>query len=125
MLGINVHADLSLIIDLNYYERIENFRKAIQNWKRRILIPIGTIAVIKSLLISSLNHLFLSLPNPSEDVITLFNKMFYDFIWQGNVKIKSSVIIKNYDEGGLQMINISALIMPLKITWFKKNNLKF
>jgi hypothetical protein len=51
------------------------------------------------------------------DVISVLNKMFYDFIWQGNVKIKSSVIVKkNYAEGGLQMINISAFIMALKIT---------
>jgi hypothetical protein len=57
--------------------------------------PIGKIAVIKSLLILSVNHLFILLPNPSEDVISVLNKMFNDFIWQGNVKIKSSFIVKN------------------------------
>jgi hypothetical protein len=87
---------------------------------KRILTPIGKIAVIKSLLISSQNHLFISLPNRSEDLISVLNKMFYDFIWQGNVKSKSSVIVKNCAENGLQMINISAFIMSFKITWFKR-----
>jgi hypothetical protein len=47
--------------------------------------------------------------------------MFYVFIWHGNVKIKSSVIVKeNYAEGSLQMINIFAFIKALRITWFKR-----
>jgi hypothetical protein len=46
--------------------------------------------------------------------------MFYDCIWQGNIKIKYYVIVKNYAEGGSQMINIFAFIMALKISSFKE-----
>jgi hypothetical protein len=33
------------------------------------------------------------------------NDLFYDFIWDGKAKIKQSVIIKKYKEGGLNMVD--------------------
>ena len=46
--------------------------------------------------------------------------MFFDFLWQGPTKIKNDVIIKNYVEGGLKMINLKAFISALKVTWIRK-----
>jgi hypothetical protein len=45
--------------------------------------------------------------------------MFYNFIWQGNVKIKSTVMVKDNSEGGLKMLNLNDFIMALKISWFE------
>ena len=42
-----------------------------------------------------LNHLILSLPNPSEDIIKQINELMYKFIWNSPVhRVKKDVIKK-------------------------------
>ena len=48
------------------------------------------------------------------------NDFFYDFLWKGPAKIKQTVIVKQYIEGGLKMINIKAFINSLKATWIRR-----
>ena len=38
----------------------------------------------------------------------------------GSSKIKKEVIVKQYFEGGLKMINLKAFVQGLKITWVKR-----
>ena len=92
----------------------------IKIWKRRYLTPLGKITVIKSLLLPILTHLFISLPNPSATILTQLNKMFYNFLWEGPAKVKQTVIVKQYNEGGLQMINLTAFVNSLKLTWLRR-----
>ena len=103
-----------------YKEKIENIIQTIKQWKRRFLSPLGKITVIKSLLLSKLNHLFISLPNPNDNIIKQLNTIFYDFIWEGPSKIKKSILVKQYFEGGLKMTNIVAFIHSLKATWIRR-----
>jgi hypothetical protein len=120
MLGVNFHVDLLKMVELNFVEKIESVKKIIGFWKRRILTPVGKITVIKSLLLPILNHLFILLPSPSQNIINELNTLFYDFIWQTNVKIKQSVMVKDYSEGGLRMVNLPAFIKALKLTWLRR-----
>ena len=46
--------------------------------------------------------------------------MFYEFIWNGTPKIKKSVLVKQYLNGGLKMMNIEAFIQSLKTTWIRR-----
>jgi hypothetical protein len=46
--------------------------------------------------------------------------MFNDFIWQGNVKIKSSFIVKNLCWGRLADDKYFCLYHGIKITWLKR-----
>jgi hypothetical protein len=120
MLGIDFHVDLTKMIHINYSEKIINVRKMITSWKRRILTPIGKITVIKSLLLPIFNQIFTVLPTPPDNIINDINNIFFDFIWQGTVKIKHEVLIQDYCDGGLKMINISAFIKALKLTWLRR-----
>jgi hypothetical protein len=81
---------------------------------------VGKITVIKSLLLPIFNHLFILLPSPPQNIINELNTLFYDFIWQTNVKIKQSVMVKDYSEGGLRMVNLPAFIKALKLTWLRR-----
>ena len=55
------------------------------------------ITILKTLLTAKLNHLFIALPNPSEEMILKSNKMFYNFIWQSSVnKIKRDILCQDY-----------------------------
>ena len=120
LLGLNFHVDLDKMIDINFKDKIKVLENKIKLWKRRFLSPLGKITVIKSLLIPLLTHLFISLPNPDATIITQINKIFFDFLWDGPAKIKKTVVVKNYSEGGLKMINLSAFVDSLKLTWLRR-----
>ena len=66
LLGIIFHVDLSKMIRLNYSKKINEIEETLRKWRRRILTPIGKTVIVKNLLISKLNYLFLTLPYPLE-----------------------------------------------------------
>jgi hypothetical protein len=120
MLGINFHVDLSKIIDLNYTEKLDQMEKLIKNWKRRILTPIGKIVVVKTLIVSLFNHLFISLPNPPSRILDIIKSSISSFIWDGHSRVKLSTLVREYKEGGLNMINLANFVQALKLTWLKR-----
>ena len=48
------------------------------------------------------------------------NALFYEFIWRGPNKIKSNVAIKQYNQGGLQMIDVNYYEKHMKLSWLKR-----
>ena len=54
-------------------------------------------------------------------VIKEVNKLFFSFLWNGKRdKIKRDIIINDYSNGGLKMIDIQSFTKSLKATWIKK-----
>ena len=92
LLGITFDTDLDKMLTLNFSDKLSNIKTKINYWKRRNLTPLGKITVIKSLLLSSLNHLFIPLPNPNEKTMKEINDLFYNFIWEGTSRIKRTVL---------------------------------
>ena len=84
--------------------------KILKQWNKRSLSPIGKNNVIKTLVIPIFNRLFTSLPNPDVKIYETIDKTLYDFLWNKNPKIKKTVMIKKYIEGGLNMINLNAFV---------------
>lgn len=84
LLGIQFSVDLKEIIDINFGLQIPKISALIEQWKRRILTPIGRVTVIKSLLIPKLNHLFISLPTPKRETILYLYKCIFEFLWKSN-----------------------------------------
>ena len=80
LLGITFDVNLDKTPGINYEEKILKIKKLIKLWKRRYLTPLGRITVIKTLLLPILNNLFISLPNPSEQIIKQINDMFFYFL---------------------------------------------
>ena len=105
---------------LNFSDKMSNIRAKINYWKRRSLTPLGKITIIKSFLLSSLNHVFISLPTPNEKMMKGINDLFYDFIWEGTSRIKKTTICQDYCDGGLKMIDLNAFVSALKSTWLRK-----
>ena len=86
------------MIDLNYIPVLEQIEKLFYRWNQRYLTPVGKIAVIKTLALSKLNHLFMALPNPSQDILRKIDNMFFKFIWNGKPdKIKRKTLICRVD----------------------------
>ena len=108
------------MLELNYKEKLSKMKNLIQIWKRRYLTPLGKITVIKSILMSLLTHLFISLPNPTSSIIKQLKTMLLDFLWEGPPEIKQNMLVKERSEEGLKMINIDAFIKGLKATWIRR-----
>ena len=99
---------------MNYANKIVQIKHSIKIWRRRFLSPLGKITVIKSLLLPKVIHLLTALPNPDTETLNIISGIFYDFLWYGRAKIKQSVVVKQYLEGGLNMINLIAFNQALK-----------
>ena len=120
LLGLIFDVDLEKMIELNFNEKLKKVKNSLSHWKKRILTPIGRITVVKSILIPLFIHCFTSLPMPNNSFLKTLNDLLYDFIWDGKTKIKRTIVIKTYKEGGLNMIDIYSYIYCLKIKWLKK-----
>ena len=121
VLGIKFSTKLKEMIQINYTEKIREVKDLLIQWSKRILTPYGKIIVIKSLAMAKINHLILALPNPPEATIKEMNSIFFKFIWGGGTdRIKRSIVIKEYKQGGLKMINIEHFVQALKVTWIRR-----
>ena len=120
ILGINFNTDLTKMIKENYTPKMQTLENMIKQWERRTLTPLGKITAIKVLMIPLINHLFFTLPTPEQDIIDYVNRILFNFLWGSKAKIKKSVVIKQYDEGGLRMVNLQAFIEALKLTWIRR-----
>ena len=121
LLGINFDVDLDKIVNINYNERILKIKKLIKIWSKRNLTVIGKISVVKTLILPVLNHLIITLPNPTQDILKKVNELIFTFIWSSPVhRVKKELLQKDFCEGGLKMINLNLFILALKTTWVRK-----
>ena len=109
------------MIELSYKEKLSQIEKELKQWSKRILTPLGRITILKTLIISKLNHLFISLPNPSDEIINTLQKQLFSFIWQSSTdRIKREILMQDYSKGGLKILNIKNYIVALKTTWIRR-----
>ena len=121
LLGINFSTDLQRITELNFSPTIKSIKQMLHVWHHRYITPIRKIAVIKTLAILKLNHLFISVPSPNKHILKEFETVFLNFIWDGKPdKVKRTSVTKNYQDGGLDMIDLNNFISALKTTWLRR-----
>ena len=97
LLGIYFDLNLHNIPKLNFDKKLVRLKQLIKNWKRRNITPLGRNTVFKTLIISQMNHLFLSLPNPDSQFLNLLNLLMFDLFGMGkwiklNVKFQFSAM---------------------------------
>lgn len=87
-------------------------KNTIKYWEKRIITPLGKLKLIKSLLISKLNHLFMSLPTPSSNSLKQLKEILFNFLWNSKVdKIKRKQITQDYEMGRPKMVDIYIIIL--------------
>ena len=113
-LGIYFGKNKKEIENLNWKPKLTKMENIFNRWKIRKLTYYGKICIIKTLGISQImyNASCISVP---DFVIKDVNKIIYRFLWgSGKEKIKRKVTTKDFEDGGLQMINIEHQINALK-----------
>ena len=112
--------DPDLTVSLNYNDKLKKIKAILGCWKLRRLGLLRKITVLKSLVASQLTYIFSPLQTNNK-VIKEINGMFYNFLWNDKGdKIKRNIMINDYPEGGLKMIDIDSFDRSLKAVWIKK-----
>ena len=75
ILGIWFTADLAHCEHLNFDEKFHEIKHLFNIWLKRLITPLGRVAVLKSLILSKLVHLWLLLPNPPSNFTEKLQKM--------------------------------------------------
>ena len=121
ILGVTFSPEVFNIWDINSQDTLTKIEKIIKTCSQRKLTLPGRITVIKSLALSKFTHLFISLPNPPDELLKRLDKIFYKFLWNsGPDRISRNNMIRNEREGGLRMIQIRTFIKAFKVTWFPR-----
>ena len=121
-LGINYNIlELKNITELNLEPTILEMEKLNSIWKCRNLTLIGKITIIKTLMISKIIHILLSLPKPSEESFKRIENVFCKFLWKEKPpKFKISTLENLTADGGLQFPDIRKIDMFMKASWIKR-----
>ena len=121
LLGISFNLSESDKTLENFTEKVQSVKKILNLWSYRDLTYIGKVTVIKTLALPILVQSLTVLPNPPDSILNDIEKIFYKFLWNGiKDKIKRSIIINEYEEGGLKMPNIQSFYKALKMSWLHK-----
>ena len=75
VLGIIYSSSTNDIVARNMQAILPRVSQEITQWKRRNLTLIGKITVVKAMLISKMVHVFSTLPNPSDENISIINNL--------------------------------------------------
>ena len=98
--------DPDITISLNYKDKMEKFKLIMGCWKLCRIGLLRKITILKSLTTSQLVYIFSPLQT-HHTAIKEINVMFYNFLWNDKGdKIKRKVLINDYSEGGLKMIDL-------------------
>ena len=123
VLGVWISTDPTVTLNLNYTEKLEQIRNLLSCWKYRRLTLIGKIQVLKSFALSQLTYISTPMAT-NQRFIGEINNIFYSFLWNNKGdKIKRTLLISNYDHGGLKKVDLSSFNKSLKTTWIVRKYL--
>ena len=79
------------------------------------------IAILKSLILTKLVHLWLLLPDSPDTFIEDLQKMIFRFVWNGKRdRTSRDTAVKDIADGGLGIPQIKSFMNALKLTWIRK-----
>ena len=107
--------ELENITELNLEPKILEMEKLTSIWRCRNLTLIGKITIIKTLMISKIIHILLSLPKPSEESFIRIENAFKKILWNEKPpKFKISTLENLTADGGLHFPDIRKIDTVIK-----------
>lgn len=104
---------------LNFSPFLKKTQNKLNQWLQRDLSLKGRVLLTKAEGISRLTYAALSLHLDS-NIWKDIDRMLFDFIWKNLIHyIKKSVVMNNYESGGLHFLDFNTLNNTFKINWAK------
>jgi len=85
--------------------KLDKIKKLINIWSSRGLSLYRKVNIIKSLLLLKVVYISSLLPTP-ENIIKELKHLIYNFLWRGKDKVTRKFAIKDYEGGGIKMVDI-------------------
>jgi hypothetical protein len=109
------------MLEKNYNDKFFEVKKLFGIWLQRSITPLGRVAVLKSLILSKLIHLWILLPDPPPQFIDKLQKECFKFVWNGKQdRITRATAIRSVKTGGLNIPDLKTYMASLKLIWIKK-----
>ena len=108
-LGIWFLNDEEEMTKLNFENKIKKMESLVNIWTARNLSLKGKVTIIKSMVLSQINHLLTMCFCPKQ-ILDRVDGLIFDFLWNKKPhKIKRSTIIANFNVDGLRMPDIYSI----------------
>ena len=106
---------------MTFYNLTMDFRNVLSLWRQRWLSLAGKIESFKSLIASKLVYIVTMKVLPKNALDDL-QTMYKEFIWDSKKpKVKYSMLIGHYEDGGFSYVDLPAKFKSIKFIWIKKN----
>ena len=115
ILGIYFTYDWRKKRELNFEAILKSLRKTLNSWQWRNLSLYGKIQIVKTFAIPKFMFRA-SVISLSKEIVKQVNSIIYKFVWNGKDKIKRLALISDYENGGLRMLYIEAMIDTQRIS---------
>ena len=111
VLGVQYNVNrMGEITTLNIEKKINDIKKLIRLWQARKMSPYGKVMIIKSLFLSKITHLLLSLPSPNKILFKQIDTLFKNFLWNNKPpKFRKDIIEADINDGGLKLQKTSKI----------------
>ena len=121
VLGIKFSTNLAEMPDINFEHKIAEIKKLIASWSRRQISVPGRITVVKTILLSKLTHLFISLPRLNQASLKDLERTLFNYIWdKKRDRVARCQLIQDYSLGGLRMVHLQSFIESMKLSWIQR-----
>ena len=122
VLGVEYNVnEMGEITRLNIEKKINDIKNLIRLWQARKLSPYGKVTVIKSLFLSKITHLLLTLPSPDQSLFNELDTLFNSFLWNNKPpKFRKGIMEADIIDGGLRLHNFQKFDQTLKLGWAKR-----
>ena len=120
VLGVNVGVNANEARDVTWTGVLNKVKQSLNLWKRRSLRLRGRVIVVNCLILSQVNHVLATLDLPLW-VVKDLNRAIDHFLWDGKqAKIKHRVLMNEYKNGGLKLIDVEVKKRALRVKLVKK-----
>ena len=125
ILGLVCIADDRKMAEINFKETVAKARNILNIWAKCSLSLIGKILVINTLIVPLFTHRLLVTRSPTKALLEEYKKMIVEFIWESKrSKIAYYRLIRNFEGGGLKLVDLGTKDISLKIKWVQVSRLK-
>ena len=103
----------------NFLEVINNLKICLHVWKSRGLYTSRKNSYFKTMALSKILYIA-TIKVPSKLILDELDVIQKEFIWDSKrPKIKHSILITDYSQGGYKNVDIKSKLMSLKLIWIK------
>ena len=79
VIGVKCSTSTDEISTINYEGKLQEINTVLVIWMKRKLTPLGKITVIKTLVVSKITHLFITLPDPPATFLHELENVLFQF----------------------------------------------